>query len=103
MSAEVRAKINDALTQAKGIIFGQDNLLDAIMASLICEGHLLIEGMPGLGKTLSVSTKDLPVNFVRLDILDESINEINEAVDKAYNREKLEGLQYTNGNLYREV
>ncbi len=56
MSAEVRAKINDALTQAKGIIFGQDNLLDAIMASLICEGHLLIEGMPGLGKTLSVST-----------------------------------------------
>lgn len=54
-------------------------------------------------KTLTVSTKDLPVNFVRLDILNESINEINEAVDKAYNREKLEGLQYTNGNLYREV
>ena len=56
MSTEVRAKINEALLQAKGIIFGQDNLLDAIMASLICEGHLLIEGMPGLGKTLSVST-----------------------------------------------
>ena len=56
MSTEVRARINEALTEAKGIIFGQDNLLDAIMASLICEGHLLIEGMPGLGKTLSVST-----------------------------------------------
>ena len=56
MSTEVRLKINEALKQAKGIIFGQDNLLDAIMASLICEGHLLIEGMPGLGKTLSVST-----------------------------------------------
>jgi MoxR-like ATPase len=56
MSTEVRARINEALTQAKEIIFGQDNLLDAIMASLVCEGHLLIEGMPGLGKTLSVST-----------------------------------------------
>jgi MoxR-like ATPase len=56
MSKEMRSKINDALTQAKGVIFGQDNLLDAIMAALICEGHLLIEGMPGLGKTLSVST-----------------------------------------------
>lgn len=56
MSTEVRERINEALTQAKGVIFGQDNLLDAIMASLICEGHLLIEGMPGLGKTLSVST-----------------------------------------------
>ena len=52
----MRSKINAALTQAKSIIFGQDALLDAIMASLICEGHLLIEGMPGLGKTLSVST-----------------------------------------------
>ena len=52
----MRLKINNALTQAKSIIFGQDALLDAIMASLICEGHLLIEGMPGLGKTLSVST-----------------------------------------------
>lgn len=56
MNTEVRARINEALTQAKSVIFGQDNLLDAIMASLICEGHLLIEGMPGLGKTLSVST-----------------------------------------------
>lgn len=56
MSTEIRARINEALTQAKSVIFGQDNLLDAIMASLICEGHLLIEGMPGLGKTLSVST-----------------------------------------------
>jgi MoxR-like ATPase len=56
MSTEVRSRINEALKEAKGIIFGQDNLLDAIMASLICEGHLLIEGMPGVGKTLSVST-----------------------------------------------
>jgi MoxR-like ATPase len=56
MSSELREKINQALTSAKSVIFGQDNLLDAIMAGLVCEGHLLIEGMPGLGKTLSVST-----------------------------------------------
>lgn len=56
MSKELREKIDRALFEAKSIIFGQDNLLDAIMAGLVCEGHLLIEGMPGLGKTLSVST-----------------------------------------------
>jgi len=55
-SVQTREKINIALNHAKGVIFGQDNLLDAIMAALICEGHLLIEGMPGLGKTMSVST-----------------------------------------------
>ena len=43
--------------------------------------------------------------FLPADSISENeiISEINKAVDKAYNREKLEGLQYTNGNLYREV
>tara|TARA_R110000868_G_scaffold55424_8_gene172352 strand:+ start:15276 stop:16226 length:951 start_codon:yes stop_codon:yes gene_type:complete len=55
MSTNDRQKIDQVLTKAKSVIFGQDDLLDSIMAALVCEGHLLIEGMPGLGKTLSVS------------------------------------------------
>lgn len=68
MNMEVKDKINTALSQAKKIIFGQDALLDAIMAALVCEGHLLIEGMPGLGKTLSVATmsKLCDVSFKRV-------------------------------------
>lgn len=54
-------------------------------------------------KTLSISTKELPIASVRLDMIDETIEQITEAINKAYVREKLEGLQYTNGNLYREV
>lgn len=54
-------------------------------------------------KTLSISTKELPITSVRLDMIDETIEQITEAINKAYIREKLEGLQYTNGNLYREV
>lgn len=56
MSDQVRENIELALNEAKKVIFGQDELLDGIIAALVCEGHLLIEGMPGLGKTLSVST-----------------------------------------------
>jgi MoxR-like ATPase len=56
MSEEFRNKVTGALNKAKEVIFGQDELLDAIMAALICEGHVLIEGMPGLGKTMSVNT-----------------------------------------------
>jgi MoxR-like ATPase len=48
-------KVQNVLKQAKTIVFGQDELLESIVAALICEGHLLIEGLPGLGKTLSVS------------------------------------------------
>ncbi len=56
MSIEMKDKLVEALSRAKGIVFGQDDLLEAIVAGLVCDGHLLIEGMPGLGKTLSVST-----------------------------------------------
>lgn len=51
----LQEKINGVLKQAKTIVFGQDELLESIIAALVCEGHLLIEGLPGLGKTLSVS------------------------------------------------
>lgn len=51
----MQEKVHNVIKQAKTIIFGQDELLESIVAALVCEGHLLIEGLPGLGKTLSVS------------------------------------------------
>lgn len=45
----------------------------------------------------------MPINHVRMDMLDETIDEINHIIDITYEREKLEGQQYTNGNLNREV
>ena len=51
----MREKIESALKEAKEVVFGQDDLLDAIVSALVCEGHLLVEGLPGLGKTLSIS------------------------------------------------
>lgn len=56
MSYQMREKVLSTIDQAKSVIYGQDQMLEAIIAALVCEGHLLIEGMPGLGKTLSVST-----------------------------------------------
>ncbi len=56
MTNEVLDRANSSLEKAKKFIFGQDTLLDSILCALVCEGHLLIEGMPGLGKTMSVST-----------------------------------------------
>ena len=55
MTESVKGQVENALTEAKSVVFGQDDLLDSIVAALVCEGHLLVEGMPGLGKTLSIS------------------------------------------------
>ena len=38
------------------VIVGQRYLIDRLMIGLLCDGHVLIEGVPGLAKTLSVST-----------------------------------------------
>ena len=64
----LQEKVNSVLKQGKTIIFGQDELLESIIAALVCEGHLLIEGLPGLGKTLSVSvmSKLCDLNFQRI-------------------------------------
>ncbi len=64
----LQEKVNQVIKQAKTIIFGQDELLESIVAALVCEGHLLIEGLPGLGKTLSVSvmSKICDLNFQRI-------------------------------------
>jgi MoxR-like ATPase len=51
----LQEKLQYTLAEARKIVFGQDELLESILAALVCEGHLLIEGLPGLGKTLSVS------------------------------------------------
>jgi len=65
---DMQEKVHNVINQAKTIIFGQDELLESIVAALVCEGHLLIEGLPGLGKTLSVSvmSKLCDLHFQRI-------------------------------------
>lgn len=40
----------------KSVIIGQDALVDRLLLGLLCNNHILIEGVPGLAKTLSVTT-----------------------------------------------
>jgi MoxR-like ATPase len=44
------------LYEVKKIIVGQDHLLERVLVALLSEGHLLVEGVPGLAKTLTVKT-----------------------------------------------
>lgn len=54
-------------------------------------------------KTTSISPKDFNIDFARIDILDESIDEINNIIDTVKSGNRLEGKEYTNGNLNREI
>lgn len=54
-------------------------------------------------KILSISYKDFSVNSVRIDILDENIETINNIINIVNSKERLEGKEFTNGNLNREI
>jgi MoxR-like ATPase len=44
------------LYEVKKVIVGQDRLLERVLVALLSEGHLLVEGVPGLAKTMTVKT-----------------------------------------------
>lgn len=56
MNNDLREKIKNTIEKGSSLVLGQNKLLESIIAAISLEGHLLIEGPPGLGKTLSVST-----------------------------------------------
>ena len=44
------------LYEVKRVVVGQDRFLERVMIALLAQGHLLVEGVPGLAKTLTVRT-----------------------------------------------
>ena len=53
---EVQEKIDRLMTEMRKAIVGQDEILEYLFVALLCEGHVLIEGVPGTAKTLMVRT-----------------------------------------------
>jgi MoxR-like ATPase len=66
--AEAAALMQRVLYEVKRVVVGQDAFLERVLIALLAQGHLLIEGVPGLAKTLTVNTlaKTLRGTFSRI-------------------------------------
>lgn len=53
---EAEAKINDVKKEMAKIIVGQSHLIDCMLIGVFADGHLLLEGVPGIAKTLAANT-----------------------------------------------
>ena len=53
---EVSALMERILYEVKKVIVGQDHFLERVLVAVLAQGHLLVEGVPGLAKTLTVKT-----------------------------------------------
>ena len=56
MRGQARDALQEALYEIKRVIVGQDAMLERLLVSLLAGGHVLLEGVPGLAKTLTVKT-----------------------------------------------
>lgn len=62
------AKLLQIKEEVQKVIVGQDEMIDSLLIGLLCEGHILLEGVPGLAKTTTVNTlaKTLGLGFKRV-------------------------------------
>ena len=54
--SEVSTLMEQILYEVKKIVVGQDRFLERVLVAILAQGHLLVEGVPGLAKTLTVKT-----------------------------------------------
>ncbi len=61
-------KIASMKEELKKVIVGQDDIIDKVMIAIIADGHVLLEGVPGLAKTLLIKTlaESMDVDFKRI-------------------------------------
>ncbi len=64
----LRTKVNEAREQASKFIVGQEEMIDLLLIGIFTNGHILLEGVPGIAKTLSakVLSRCLDTEFSRI-------------------------------------
>ena len=91
------------------VVVGQDKMIEGLLAGLLCRGHILLEGVPGLAKTTTVNAlaKTLGLDFKRVqftpDLLPSDIigTEIYDPTNNAFKIKK--GPVFTNLLLADEI
>jgi MoxR-like ATPase len=66
--SELRETVENIRAEIHRIVVGQDRMIDLLIAAVLADGHVLIEGVPGIAKTLTAKllARTLDVNFQRI-------------------------------------
>jgi MoxR-like ATPase len=56
MNAATATLMEQVLYEVKRVVVGQDRFLERVMVAMLAQGHLLVEGVPGLAKTITIKT-----------------------------------------------
>ncbi|HPN30616.1 MAG TPA: AAA family ATPase [bacterium] len=95
LTEKIKISYSKLITEIGKVIVGQEKTIESIITALLCNGHCLLIGVPGLAKTLIVKTvsKTLDLNFNRIqftpdlmpaDILGSEILQIDKETKERY-------------------
>lgn len=100
MIAESAAKLRENIQK---VIVGKDDIIELTLIALLCEGHLLIEDVPGTGKTTLAKTiaKSLDCTFQRIqftpDLLPSDVTGIY------YYNQKIQEFEFRPGPIFSQI
>lgn len=99
----MKVRIRNLIDSMNRVIVGKENVIEKILICLLCKGHILLEDVPGVGKTTMVNTlaKSLDMSFNRIqftpDLLPSDVTGIS-----IYNQ-KLNEFEFKKGPIYNNV
>ena len=66
--SNLQSEISEVRNELKKVIVGQEKMIDYLLVALLSNGHILLEGVPGIAKTITVKllSKALDINFSRI-------------------------------------
>jgi MoxR-like ATPase len=66
--SELKESVDKVRAEVKKIIVGQENIIDMLLAAVLADGHVLIEGVPGIAKTLlaKIIARTISADFSRI-------------------------------------
>jgi MoxR-like ATPase len=102
-NGEPEVSLEEVLYHVKRVIVGQDTLLERMVVALVARGHLLVEGVPGLAKTLAVKTfaGALGVEFQRIQFTPDLVPA--DIVGTRIYNQKLGGFEVSLGPVFANL
>ena len=103
------SKIQDIKNEVSKIVVGHEHLIDSMLIALLSDGHLLVEGVPGVAKTTAINalSRTLGLNFSRIqftpDLLPSDITGTVIYNQKEHRFEVKKGPVFTNLLLADEI
>jgi MoxR-like ATPase len=99
----LKKAVNDIKTEVGKIIVGQENMIELLIAAILADGHVLLEGVPGVSKTLTAKllSRTMSVNFSRIQFTPDLMP--SDIIGTTIYNMKISDFEFKKGPLFSNI